>query len=176
MGEHDTRPVVVREDQRALKCTGRKHDLIGADMPHADARAPVRLEIPEMIAASLNGNDIILVVQPYCSTPAQVLKTFIDENIPESNWYFQSKVPAMTARSWLIVDQKYLSACPEVLIRRRESRNPCSYNQRINIAIGFVVAGIIGRIGQRADAGKAACSKSVSHFNHGCWKHRFLRA
>jgi hypothetical protein len=27
------------------------------------------------------------------------------ENIPQGRWQFQSKVPEMTTRSWLVVDQ-----------------------------------------------------------------------
>ena len=80
----------------------------------------------------------------------------------------------MTTRSWLVVDQQNLTACTQMLIRRHKSRKTCPYDQRIDIAIGLVVACFIGKFRQCADAGKAACSKSIRHFNDSGRKHRFL--
>src|SRR4029079_1889296 len=62
MREHDTGPVVVGENQRPLKGTWCKHNLIGTDMPHANARALGRCRIPKVIASPFNSDNIILIV------------------------------------------------------------------------------------------------------------------
>ena len=86
MGQHDAGPVVVGEDQRSLKGTRRQDDLIGADMPHTDACALYWRGVSKVIASPLNGNDKILVVQTYCSAPAEISEVSMRENILQGRW------------------------------------------------------------------------------------------
>src|SRR5580704_7717278 len=87
MREHDAGPVVICEDQRTLERTGCQHDPVGTDMPYSNSRTTwQRGGIPQVIASPFNSNDIILIVQTNCSTPAQISEIFMCKNIPQVRW------------------------------------------------------------------------------------------
>ena len=181
MCQHDSRPVVIGEHDRALVRTGRHHHVAGSDPPHPLAGQPGRGGVAEMVGTPLEGKYEAIVIVAECGGALQVSHLGVggqfgdDSPHPFGRGGTVDLVGAAEQRATclgLLVDHDHPGAGTRCGQRRRQPRGSGADDEHVGVRVHGVVAGGVRDVGEATLAGEAAGGEAVVQFDRRGQQHR----
>ncbi len=179
--QHDSRPVVVDEHDRAFVSAGRNQHVPGADPPHPLTGQPGRGRAAEMVGAPLERQyEAVVVVTerggalqvPYLGKVANSATAARTHSVGGGAADAFGAAEQRAAGFGLLVDQHHPGAGTRGDQCRGQTRGSGADNEHVGVRMHGVVAGGVGDIGQAALPGDAARGEPVVQLDRRGQQHR----